>query len=310
MAKLIMTTKEMENQKAWLESRGAGIGGSDAGTIAGLNSWKSPYQLWLEKTDQVEAEDISDKECVYWGHALEQLVADRFCELTGKKVRRSGLLQSDEHDFMLASPDRMVVGENAGLECKTTNSFAKDEWEGDKVPASYYCQCQHYMAVTGSEKWYIAVLIGGNHFIWKEIPRNEDDIKSLIEIESAFWQHVVQGTMPEIDGSESCSNALRERFKGGAVEPIKLPSEAEGLAQEIEQMKEAKKETDKRIKLAQNRLCVILGDNEIGIAGDFQISWKPQTRVSLDSKKLKAEKPEIWEAYKKTSTSRIFKIKA
>lgn len=58
---LIMTVKQMEDRDAWLKIRTSGIGGSDAGTIMGANPWKSPYQLWLEKTGQVEAEDIDDR---------------------------------------------------------------------------------------------------------------------------------------------------------------------------------------------------------------------------------------------------------
>lgn len=311
MSKLIMTVNEMQNRNKWLNSRASGIGGSDAGTIVGLNKWKSAYHLWLEKTHQIEPENISDKEFVYWGTVLEQLVADRFCELTGKKVRKSGLLQSEEHTFMLASPDRMVVGENAGLECKTTNSFAKGEWEEDKVPASYYCQCQHYMAVTGYEKWYIAVLIGGNHFVWKEIPRNEDDIKTLIDAETAFWHHVTNNSMPEVDGSEDCARALHEKFSGGQAEPIELPNRAEMLVERLQSIKESKAIIDSDMKKCQNELCAMLGDNEVGLAGEHKVIWQSQKgRTTIDSKRLKAEKPDIFAQYAKTGKGiRVFKIK-
>ena len=179
-AKLIMTVEEMKDRKAWEKLRNIGIGGSDAAIIAGLNRWKSPFKLWQEKTGQVEPEDLSDNEYVYWGTVLEQAVADRFTELTGLKVKKCGTLQSLDYPFMIANVDRLVVGENAGLECKTANGFKAKEWEGDNVPDGYYLQCQHYMAVTNCEKWYIACLIGGNHFVWKEIPRNEEDITALI----------------------------------------------------------------------------------------------------------------------------------
>ena len=95
MAKLIMTVAEMADEKKWLEARREGIGGSDASIIVGLNRWKSPFQLWLEKTGKAEPEDLSDNEYVYWGKVLEEVVANRFCELTGKKVQRRGLLQMD-----------------------------------------------------------------------------------------------------------------------------------------------------------------------------------------------------------------------
>ena len=167
--KLIMTVEQAADRVAWERVRNSGIGGSDVACIMGLNPWKSAYALYAEKHGDVEAEDLSNNEFVYWGTVLEQVVADRFCELTGKKVRKCGTLQDESYEFMLANVDRLVVGENAGLECKTANGFKASEWDGDCLPDSYYCQCQWYMMVTGCEKWYIACLIGGNHFVWKEI---------------------------------------------------------------------------------------------------------------------------------------------
>lgn len=68
----------------WLMDRQKGIGGSDVATILGLNKWKAPYQLWLEKTGQIEIEE-SDSEPAYWGNVLEEVVAKEFTERTGKK---------------------------------------------------------------------------------------------------------------------------------------------------------------------------------------------------------------------------------
>lgn len=310
-AKLIMTVEEMKDHKAWEKLRNIGIGGSDAAIIAGLNRWKSPYQLWLEKTGQVEPEDISDNEYVYWGTVLEQLVADRFCELTGKKVRKCGMMQSLTHEFMLANVDRLVVGENAGLECKTANGFKAKEWESDNVPDSYYLQCQHYMAVTGCEKWYIACLIGGNHFVWKEIPRNEEDITALIEAENAFWEDNVKvGLMPDVDGSKSCSQALAERFPGGVTDSITLPKEADELLAEIDELNEAADRIKDQIESKKNSVKLMLGDHEIAYAGERKVTWKTQAgRTTIDSKKLKIEMPDVYEKYSKQGNPiRVFKI--
>lgn len=309
-AKLIMTVEEMEDRDIWMKLRNSGIGGSDAGVIAGLNRWKSPYQLWLEKTGQVEPEDLSDNEYVYWGTVLEQVVADRFCELTGKKVYRKGMMQNNNDEWLLANVDRLVVGEKAGLECKTANGFAGKEWEDDKVPDSYYLQCQHYMMATGCEKWYIACLIGGNHFVYKEIPRNEDDITSLYAAEKAFWTvNVKGGIMPEVDGSDSCTAALRERFPGGSAEEVTLPDATAAILDSLDQLKETKKDIEEQIKKAQNEICVMLGDCEVGYVGERKVTWKAQAgRVTVDSKKLKAEKPEIFAAYSKQGNPiRVFK---
>jgi len=310
MAKLIMTVEQMQDKAAWLEARNKGIGGSDASVIVGLNSWKSPFQLWLEKTGQTEPEDLSDNEYVYWGTTLEEVVAREFTIRTGKKVVRRGLLQHDDIPYLLASVDRLVVGEDAGLECKTANGFAAKAWDGDNVPDAYYVQCQHYMAVTGAQTWYIAALIGGNHFVWKEIPRNEDDIKALLEAEAEFWRKVETKEMPDVDGSESCTQALAEKFSGGGP-AIELPSEADESLDKIAELEDIKKSIDEQIEAHKNGLRMMLGDAEAGTtASGRRVTWKTQAgRTTIDSKRLKAEKPEVWEAYSKQGNpTRVLRI--
>ena len=300
-AKLIMTVSEMEDRKAWLKMRTLGIGGSDASIIAGMNRWKSPFQLWQEKTGQVEPEELDDNEYIYWGRVLEQAVADRFSELTGKQVHKQGMLQNKDYPWMLANVDRMIVGENAGLECKTTNSFAGKQWDGDNLPDAYYLQCQHYMMATGMEKWYIACLIGGNHFVWKPVERNEEDIQALFNLEKEFWEiNVQKGVMPDVDGTDSCTQALRERFPGGNVEEIELPSEAEQILKDLDMYQESEKQSKEKIAELKNRLALMLGDHEAGFCGDKLITWKTQKgRVTVDGKTLKKEMPEIFDRYSK-----------
>lgn len=300
-AKLIMTVSEMEDRSAWLKMRTLGIGGSDASIIAGMNRWKSPFQLWQEKTGQVEPEELDDNEYIYWGRVLEQAVADRFSELTGKQVHKQGMLQNKAYPWMLANVDRMIVGENAGLECKTTNSFSGKQWDGDNLPDAYYLQCQHYMMATGMEKWYIACLIGGNHFVWKTVERNEEDIQALFNLEKEFWEiNVQQGVMPDVDGTDSCTQALRERFPGGNIEEIELSSDAEQLLKALDAYKESEKQSKEKIAELKNRLALMLGDHEAGRCGDRLITWKTQKgRVTVDGKALKKEMPEIFDKYSK-----------
>lgn len=310
MAKLLMTVEQMQDRAAWLKARNAGIGGSDASVIVGVNKWKSPFALWMEKTGQAEPESLEDNEYVYWGNVLEETVAREFTKRTGKEVHRRGLLQHDTIPYLLASVDRLVVGENAGLECKTANGFAAKLWEGDEVPDAYYVQCQHYMAVTGADRWYIAALIGGNHFVHKCIERNEDDIKALLEAEAEFWRKVEAREMPEVDGSPDCTKALVEKFSGGAP-AIELPAEANAALDNIDKL-EAMIDTFKsQVDAEKNRLRVWLGDAEAGTtASGRKVTWKTQAgRVTVDSKKLKAELPDVYAKYSKQGNPiRILRI--
>ena len=94
-------------REEWLAERNKGIGGSDIATILGLSKWKSPLQLFLEKTGKVVAEDLSDKEVIYWGNVLEDVVAKEFERRTGKKVRkRNVMFCDDKYPYMRANVDR------------------------------------------------------------------------------------------------------------------------------------------------------------------------------------------------------------
>lgn len=311
----IMTAAEMADREAWLKARRNGIGGSDAGVIVGVSKWKSPYQLWLEKTGEVEPEDISDKEAVHFGTQLEQLVADEFCEREGKKVHRCGLYRSKEHPFMTASFDRLVVGEQAGLECKTSNAFARNAWDTGDIPPQYYVQCQHYMMVSGLPRWYIACLVGGQHFTVWTIERDEEDISILRDAETEFWRKVTEHIVPDTDGSDSCTRALRERFKGGCADPVELPGKASELVKRLDELNASEKDIKTQKNACQNALCEILGNNESGFIriGDTEriINWKTvKGRTTLDIKRLKKDLPDIFEKYAKTSSpTRRFSVK-
>ena len=56
----------------WIDWRKKGIGGSDASVVCGINRWKSPVELWMEKTNQLPYQEAG--EAAYWGTQLESLV--------------------------------------------------------------------------------------------------------------------------------------------------------------------------------------------------------------------------------------------
>ena len=295
--KLILTVKEAEaDHSKWEELRKTGIGGSDVASIVGMNPWKSAYALWVEKTGQVEAEDLSENERVHFGNVLEQVVADEFCLRTGKKVRKCGTLQDEEYPFILANIDRWVEGENAGLECKTANGFSGAKWEGDEVPTNYYLQTQFYMMVTGAEKWYIACLIGGNHFVWKEIPRNDDDIKALREATVKFWTENIQGgAVPELDGLDSTMDLIKTQHPVDNGKFKFLPSSALPLIEQYEQVRDTKKLVEEQEKKLKAQFAQIIGDSKGGIIDGKKVTWGWQRGgVKINTDKLKEMFPDVY----------------
>lgn len=315
---LILSVKDAEDHEKWLETRDLGIGGSDAAVIMGMNPYKSPYQLWLEKTGQAEAPDLSGNQYVYWGTKNEANIADWFQEETGKKVKRLGTLRSKEYPFMLANVDRTVVGENAGLEIKTAGVRQYRKWKDDEIPDAYYCQCLHYMAVTGAGYWYIAVLLGGNEAKWKRIERNEEDIQHLIMAETDFWKLVEARTPPPVDGSNSCAAALSAQYKGGDPNySIILPPDIDGVIASLEDDKAIMDALKKQITEKENRLKALLGNAEEGTTDHYRVLWKTQAgRSSVPLAKIKKQTPDIYKLLEEKGCitigkpSRRFSIKA
>jgi len=311
MALALVSTKGM-SREMWLQYRTKGIGGSDVSAIAGMNKWKSPVQVWLEKTGQAPLEE-SHSEAAYWGTKQEALVAEEFSLRTGLRVRRCNqLLQHPDYPFMLANVDRLIVGEKTGLECKTASEYLKDLWTGEEVPAEYLLQCQHYMAVTGYEAWWIAVLIGGNKFVYKKIERDEELITQIIQIESDFWnKHVLTKIPPAFDGSDASSELIKQMYQVGEPESeTELPLEADKLIEELAAVKEQAKEYECRVTELENRLKAMLGEYETGIASNHLVTWKTVTSNRVDIHALAKDHPAIYEKYIKPSISRRFNVKA
>lgn len=296
-------------QEEWVEARRHSVGGSDAATVLGLNPYSSPYALWAEKTGAITPEDISQKEAVRLGHYLEPYVADRFQEETGKKVRRENyILKNDAYPFAHANVDRLLIGERAGLECKTTSELNLKKFKGGEYPANYYCQCMHYMAVTGYPKWYLAVLIGNRDFRVFEILRDEDEIAALMEAEGRFWNCVQNNTPPPVDGSGATSNVLGELYEDDGS-TVDLTPVCENLQQYLA-LKAQIKALEKQMDTAANSIKEYMGNASHGAYGDYLVNWKSYRSSRFDKRAFQRENPDIdLQKYEKGAEYRRFEVK-
>ncbi len=257
----------------WLRLRKSGIGGSDAGAICGVNPYSSAMKVFRDKTNR-EVEEL-DNEAIRIGHDLEDYVAQRFMEATGLKVRKSNFMyRSKEYPFMIADVDRLVVGEDAGLECKTASAYNADKWEDGNIPLHYVMQCYHYMAVTGKRTWYIAAVILGQKFVYRKLEWDDGLINRLTEMEEDFWNnYVMKEIIPPPDGSKACDEVLEQYFHTAKKESrIKLVGFDEKLRRReeilgfISDLQEEQKQIEQEVKL-------FMGDNESASSDCFRVSW-------------------------------------
>ncbi len=298
------------SSQEWLQLRKSGIGGSDAGAICGVNPYSSAMQVFRDKTG-TEVKEL-DNEAIRIGHDLEDYVARRFMEATGLKVRKSNFMyRRTEHPFMIADVDRLVVGEDAGLECKTASAYSADKWADGNIPLHYIMQCYHYMAVTGKRTWYIAAVILGREFTYRKLEWDDVLVSRLTEIETDFWvNHVAKDIMPPPDGSKACDDVLQQYFPtAGKRSAVKLAGFDEKLDRReeilgfIKELQEEQKQIEQEVKL-------FMRDNECASSERYRVIWSNISTVKLDTARIKEERPEVYADYAKPSSYRRFDVKA
>lgn len=317
-------------REEWLAERRKSLGGSDIGSALGLCKWRSPYAVWAEKTGLTPEEP--DNEAMRQGRDLEEYVAERFSELTGKKVRRvNAILRNDDFPHLHANIDRDIVGEDAGLECKTASALNTSRFRGAEFPASYYTQCVTYLAVTGYKRWYLAVLVLGREFKVYQVTTVPDDevpewcagsvyvgaeeFDSLKAFAAQFWeQYVETKTPPPVDGSESTAETIETIFaeSDDAAEEIDLTAVADKLTARAE-LKEQKERIEAEITEAENAIKAFMETAPrgvlIGTNTTTTVTWKTQESRRFDAKAFAKDHPGMdLTPYYTKSQSRPFRV--
>lgn len=291
--------------------RYSGIGGSDAAAICGLSRWRTPVQIYLNKIG--ESCIIEETEAMHFGHVLEQVVADEFTRLTGLKVRRystNETLRHPDYPHIMGHIDRKIEGQEIGLECKTAGRwYSAEEWGEtgtDLVPADYLLQCQHYMLVTGWQKWHLAVLLAGNTFRHYEINRDEDIIASLLKKENTFWK-LVQDRIPPPPTDTLDTRLLYPKDKG---ESVIVNGDIDDDIVELQLLMRKIKSSDDRAEQLKTRIQSYMENAArlIGFDGTELCTWRTQSASRFDQKSFEEEHVDLFKEYKRSSEYRVFRI--
>ena len=297
----------------WLENRKTGLGGSDAGAIMGVSPYKSAYAVWADKLGALPPAE--DSEPMRQGRDLEEYVARRFCEETGLRVRRNQqMLRSIDHPMMLANIDRQVIGQRAGLECKTSRDTTMRRYKNGEYPMEYYAQCLHYLAVTGWDRWYLAVLVYGTGLLVYTIDRREaaDDIAALIAAEEAFWRDYVETrAQPAPDGLESTTRALGAVWAASEPETaIDADEAADALLGRLRSLRHDRRAIDAQIAEAENMVKARMQEAEVLRGTGAMATWRGVDVKRLSERKIKEKFPGIdMDELKETTHTRRFALK-
>ena len=296
----------------WLKDRQKGIGGSDVGAIMGMNKWKTAFQVYVEKTESIGSVP-EVYESAYWGNTMDMLVAREFTKRTELKVRKDNRhLVHKDYPFMMANINRRVLGENSILQCKTANAYSAKEWEGEEIPPSFLLQCQHNMAVTGADKCYLAVLIGGQKFLIKMVERDEELINLIQACEKDFWtNHVEKRVPPPLDGSSAAERYLKEKCpRSNSSLEIGLASEFKDKIDKYQSLKGYISSLQEEAKALENNIKHELGEAEVGRVENFTVNWRTVVTNRVDSKILKEKYPEVYKEVCREAATRRFEVRS
>ena len=281
-----------ELREAWLLARQRGIGGSDIAAIVGVSPFRRPIDIFIGKTSAVEfSQDF--REFIAWGNLLEPVIRSEYARRSGFDVvhgediariypQRSAMwdqqtiIRSVDHEWMLGTPDGIILGHDAGLEIKNS-AFRGDGWGSggsDEIPDHYAIQCQWYMAVTGRMQWDVAVLFGGNKLETFRLYRNNDLIAELIHFGEQFWHdHVLAGVPPPVDESDSYARYLARKFSLGNSDALEADEEFTALAHELRGYQEMSATALAGEQLTKNKIAERLA-SAAKVKGEFgSINW-------------------------------------
>lgn len=197
----------------WHQLRGKGIGGSDAGIVMNVSQYRTPYELWEEKTGKVKREFVTN-EAIEKGNVLEPVMFELFKILYGNRYEvidtKNISLSSKQFPFLRANLDGALINKQTGqkgvLEIKSTtiqNVSMLKKWKQDDLPITYYFQVLHYLYVTGFDFAIVYAILDipwSNQQETRVVELNkadlEADIEILIKTERWFWNKVVTKTPP------------------------------------------------------------------------------------------------------------------
>jgi len=286
------------------------IGGSDIGAILGLSKFRTPLEVWMEKTGKETKQ--SDSLPLRFGSFAEEFVASEYARATGfELLHDESIYIHPTYPFMSAHIDRFVLGDAIGnemgntasrlLECKTANPFSRGDWGEpgtDQVPMSYLCQCIWYMAITGIEQCDLAVLFGNSDFRIYEITRDMELEALVIEKALYFWNEYVLKDIPPPAQTEGDYQALFK--KSDPSKTIEANPKTVELIRQLQSLSCQSGDVDEQITHIKQHIMNEMKEAEVlSYQGNVIATWKaPKLSFRLDSKRLEQEEKEVYERFK------------
>lgn len=299
---------------AWLKQHRSRIGGSNAAAAVGLSPWKTPAALYYEITEG-RVEDLENNPDILRGIWLEPICRQRLADDLGMQIIEHDQdvdIRNDKFPWAGATPDGFITfgGAKIPIELKVPRSR---NWEklAEEIPYAIQAQCVHNAAVLGAPAIMLAAMCPETLAIYRHLYEPAQiAIDALMEAEANFWNHHI---VPRIPPPPINTDDLKLRWPEHAPgKHLVATEEIEQACIELAAVGEMSKNADERKRDLGFLIKNFLGDAESLVSGSGRVlaSWRSHQVSTLDTKRLKDERPEIWNDFCKEKAQRTFLLKA
>lgn len=306
-----------EDRETWLKARREYLCSSDMAAVLGVTEYSTPLHVYLSKRG--EAPEDSAGEAALWGNLLEDVVAREWCRRNRSVIRRVGLVRHQERVWQACTLDRVVkecpdgLG-HCALEIKTRSAFLAGKWKRD-IPDDVLAQVVWAMETCGYSHMHVAVLIGGQDYRQYVVKRDPQLASDIVAAGQRFWtENVMAGIEPTVTGHGEALAGLYDALhpdREGVQRISDLDDQIDALhwMREYELGRVMEKRGEKRKKDARAQLLRLLGPADTAVVEDEEaFSYRSHDKQGLNAKKLKEEKPEIYDAYLTTTAVATLRI--
>ena len=307
MSKQYEFVKAEQRSPEWFALRADGITATEVSVIAGLNPYKTPYQLWAEKLGKYEPQPVGA--AAVRGLLLESTVATFYEMETGKKLKRSnGIVRIKDIPWAMASLDRTIVGEDGLVEIKTSTS---PRWSLHPVPPETVAQVQWAMFITGAPWVDVAVLLGGLVFRIERVVASVEMQTSLYRKAVEFRSLIATQTPPPLQGEDSDALASVTPWNG-----LEEWAQADAGIDRVAQLYAEKHYEAKLLDQELQNLAISLKEaigEKAGITGQgWLATWKqnkPSLKTDWKEVATKIDPKVVEAATREVPGARVFKFR-
>lgn len=220
-----------DSDARWLAVRRTGISASDVAAVLGFGPYKTPWEVWADKTGVRTREVDATREAIRLGNAMEPWLLAQARHLRSREsievARTSARLYAHpQHRWALASPDGAASEAGAvayGIEAKTAGLAsgygAPAGWSDTRAPLGYELQARWQMYVLGWPRVDLIALVaslGLRTYTFERDLSTEADMAAQV----AEWRqkHLVRGDEPAMGpGDNALMDATHPTTDGGSV---------------------------------------------------------------------------------------------